>query len=165
MLAVELKRWAPRCAGWWTAIGLAALFATPASGQNFAAGPLEPAASLATAAHSTVAPVSPTVEQFNGDVAPVEVAEIRDTSIAAALSANDVFGVVEGGGSQEAAEAGSAEAALAEDPARLRGHVAGLSIDNDLGQPTARQMMAAPGDLQAEEGAAEGPIALNAAAQ
>ncbi|MGE0667693.1 MAG: hypothetical protein AB7O49_14140 [Sphingomonadales bacterium] len=145
-------------------MGLAALLVAPAAGQDFAAGPLEPAASLVSAAHSTVAPVSPTEEQFNGDVAHVEVAEIRDSSIAAALSANDVFGVAEGGGSPQAADGVSAAAALAEGPERLRDDVAGLSIDNALAGPSIRMLMAAPALLMPWDDTG-GPIALNAAAE
>lgn len=135
----------------------------PASAQDFAAGPLDPAATLVAAAHSPVAPVSPTEEQFNADIAHVEVVGARDPAIAAALSANDVFGVAEG--DQGRSGHASIETALAEDPARLRATVADLSIDNDLSQPTVRALMAAPGDLKADDGAGAGPIALNAAGE
>ncbi len=165
ILTTGYRRERRRRAGWPTLFGAATLLTLPASAQDFIAGPLDPADTLVAAAYSPVAPVSPTEEQFNADVSHVEVAGIRDPAIAAALSVNDVFGVAEGDGDQSQAGRVSIEAALAEDPGRLRADVADLSIDNDLSQPTVRALMAPPGDLKPDDGVGAGPVALNAAGE
>ena len=141
------------------------MLAAPARAGDFTAGPLDPPASLVAAAHSTVAPVSPTLEQFNDTVAQVEVASMGDASIASALTVNDVFGVAEGRASHEPTSGVEDELARAEDPARIRDGVSGpLSIANNLDQPTVRKMMAPPEGLMPWDDAG-GPVALNAAAE
>lgn len=152
------------CGGphWRVAALLAAvLLAAPAWAEDFTSGPLDPARSLVIASHSTVAPVSPTVEQFNETPAHIGDAEARDPSIAAALTVNDVFGVAEGS-AHEPLVSVEVELAKAEDPARLWRDLSGpFAIANDLPLGAIRAMMIAPPDLLPDDGAAV-PVALNA---
>lgn len=151
-----------RCIPRQTVVGLlAALVAMPAWAGEFAAGPLVPAISLLEASHSTVAPVSPTVEHFNETPAHIGDAEANDASIGAALSINDVFGVAEGT-VQEPMVSVEVELEHADDPARLSADLSGpLAVANGLPLLTVREMMAPPLDLLPDDAAA-GPIALNA---
>ncbi len=143
------------------ALLIAVLLAAPASAGDFTAGSLYPAQSLVLASHSTVAPVSPTVEQFNETPAHIGDAEARDPSIAAALTVNDVFGVAEGR-VHEALVSIEVELARAEDPGRLWRDMFGpLAIANDLPLVAIRAMMMPPPDLLRDDGAAV-PVALNA---
>lgn len=148
--------------GWRAAAVLAAMIAAaPGRAADFTKGTLDPAPSLVTASHSTVAPVSPTAERFNETPAHIEEADAKDASIAAALSINDMFSVAEGS-ARPSMLGVEAELAQAEDGARLSGEVSGpLAIANGLSLPTARETMAPPADLMPAAAAAV-PIALNA---
>lgn len=148
--------------GWRAAVALVAMVAAvPAWAGDFTAGTLDPVRSLVGASHSSVAPVSPTLEQFNETPAHIGDAEAKDASIAAALSINDVFGVA-AGSVEEFRISVEAEMAHAEDPARLSADVSGpLSIANGLTLPTLRELMSPPLDLLPDDGGA-GPVALNA---
>jgi len=143
------------------ALLVAVLFAAPAWAGDLAASPLDPARSLVIASHSTVAPVSPTVEQFNETPSHIGDAEAMDPSIAAALTVNDMFGVAEGS-AREPLVSVEVELARAEDPARLWRDLSGpLAIANDLPLGAIRTTMVAPPDLLPDDGAAV-PVALNA---